>query len=98
MGGRPPSTKKDCEAAQEQLDSARGLDETWKTWSKTEVVCCVADGAPIALCVDAPMSSYRFVCVECGNASSWFEVSNGEVRAQASTITDGSLRPRSPRV
>ncbi len=96
MGGRPPPTPEERDAAHEQLNSLPGLDDAWRAWSEHEVVVCVADGSPVALCVDAPISTYRFICVACGNSSPWFEVSNGEVHSRPSTVTEGVRRPSSP--
>ena len=57
--------------------NASGVDEAllaaWSSFCKGDVAQCPRDRGPMALCVDGAAAAYRFVCVPCGFASSWFE-------------------------
>ena len=72
------------EAAYVQLNDDAALAKAWAQWRACDVVICVADGAPVALNVDATVATYRFVCTECGNSSPWFEASADGVQARSS--------------
>ncbi|HEY8042569.1 MAG TPA: hypothetical protein VIF15_22360 [Polyangiaceae bacterium] len=66
-------SSKPPDAAYAPLGSPEELRGVWDRFRAGEVVPCPADGAPLALAVDAAAGAYRFVCTKCGVASSWFE-------------------------
>jgi hypothetical protein len=49
------------------------LAAAWAAFRAGGIAPCRRDGAPMALCVDGSVAAYRFVCVQCGFASPWFE-------------------------
>jgi hypothetical protein len=55
------------------LRTQEGVREIWDLFRAGGSAHCPADGAPMALAVDAFAAAYRFVCPTCGLASSWFE-------------------------
>jgi len=82
--GGPSSYAAEREAAYAQLNDDASLAEAWAHWSAGGVVHCAADGASIALTVDATVATYRMMCSACGNASPWFEVSGGALQTRLS--------------
>jgi hypothetical protein len=63
------------------------LAALWKRFRAGEVVVCDRDHAQIALSVDGASRGYRFVCTQCGRASSWFEDSlGGTFRVRTTTV------------
>lgn len=73
--GTLPPTSPGTAAAANQLTESGDLRLTWESWRKGGVISCRGDGAPVALAVDGTVSTYRFICTECGNSSPWFEAS-----------------------
>jgi hypothetical protein len=61
----------DAEAGTPSTDEA--LVAAWAAFRACDVAYCPRDRGPMALCVDGAAAAYRFVCVPCGFASSWFE-------------------------
>lgn len=55
------------------LSSIAGLQPVWDAFRAGDAAPCPVDGGPMALAVDGLVDAYRFVCVQCGQASPWFE-------------------------
>jgi hypothetical protein len=55
------------------LGSVDELRTAWTHFRSGNIVLCPIDQAPVALAVDASSGMYRFVCTQCGAASTWFE-------------------------
>ena len=62
------------------LHTLEGVHGIWSHFRAGGSVPCPADGASMALAVDAFAAAYRFVCPTCGTASSWFESGVNGVR------------------
>jgi hypothetical protein len=71
------------------LDGVRGI---WTRFRDGGSVPCPADGAPMALAVDAFAAAYRFVCPTCGLASSWFESGANGLRVMDDATTPFGTR------
>ena len=55
------------------LSSLVGLRPVWEAFRKGGVATCPVCGGPMALAVEGTVDVYRFVCVQCGTSSPWFE-------------------------
>lgn len=55
------------------LSTIAGLKPVWERFRAGGIAPCPVDGGPMALAVDGSVDIYRFVCVQCGHASPWFE-------------------------
>jgi hypothetical protein len=55
------------------LSNPDELQAVWDHFRAGDVITCPVDARPLALCVDAAATVYRFVCTHCGAASPWFE-------------------------
>ena len=77
--------RKSAGGPHEPLGPGDELRACWSRFRLGDSVPCPVDQAPLALAVDASAGTYRFVCTECGAASSWFESGPGgiQVRGQA---------------
>jgi hypothetical protein len=74
------------------LSSAAGLRPVWEHFREGGVAICPVDGGPMALAVDGSVDAYRFVCVQCGHASPWFEakLTHLTIRGAATTSVGAS--------
>jgi len=79
-----PDAEKPSDGPRPPLSFADELAETWEAFRSGAVVPCPADGAPLALSVDAAVGTYRFVCTRCGLASAWFEAGPAGLRLRES--------------
>jgi ribosomal protein S27AE len=55
------------------LSTIATLRPVWERFRSGGVAICPSCGSPMALAVDGTIDVYRFVCVQCGTASPWFE-------------------------
>jgi hypothetical protein len=61
------------EPSSRPLSSIEGLSPVWEQFRDGGTVRCPVEGGPMALAVDGATETYRFVCVNCGHSSPWFE-------------------------
>jgi hypothetical protein len=75
----------DADAA--PLSTIAGLRPVWERFRRGGVALCPVDMGPMALAVDGSVDVYRFVCVQCGHASPWFEakLDRLHIRGQSET-------------
>jgi hypothetical protein len=55
------------------VGSLEALVARWDEFRGGAAVPCARDGGALALSVDPAAGVYRFVCVQCGAPSAWFE-------------------------
>ena len=70
------------------LGTAGELPDVWTRFRAGEMVPCPVDAGALALAVDGAAGAYRFVCVQCGLASLWFEASPNGMHLRGSSQHD----------
>ncbi len=69
------------------LSTLAGLKPVWERFRSGGIAPCPVDGGPMALAVDGSVDIYRFVCVQCGHASPWFEAKLTHLAIKGATPT-----------
>jgi hypothetical protein len=75
------------DASPAPLSTLAGLKPVWERFRSGGIAPCPVDGGPMALAVEGSVDIYRFVCVQCGHASPWFEAKLTHLAIKGATPT-----------
>jgi hypothetical protein len=78
-GNQPP------EGSRPAVGQPDELTAVWERFRTGDPVFCPIDHAPLSLAVDSAAGTYRFVCVQCGASSAWFESGPAGLRVRGSS-------------